>query len=129
MHDQGIIHRDMKPENILMHDDNTIKLADFGFAVALKGKPQQLILGSPFYMAPEVIQGFDYGSAVDIWAFGVIAYILLTGSPPFSGRTKPELQAAICYKKHKLDSSLSNEAIQLISSCLEKDQLLRPTAQ
>jgi serine/threonine protein kinase len=97
MHGQGIIHRDLKPENILMQDDLNIKLADFGFAVALKGKPQQLILGSPLYMAPEVIMGKDYGAAVDIWAVGVIACIMLTGAPPFFGKTKPEVQSAICY--------------------------------
>ncbi len=62
-------------------------------------------------MAPEVILGLDYGPAVDIWAFGVIACILFTGCPPFLAKSKPELQAAICYNKHKLDASLSDEAI------------------
>lgn len=128
MHGQGIIHRDLKPENILMQDDHNIKLADFGFAVALKGKPQQLILGSPLYMAPEVIMGKDYGAAVDIWAVGVIACIMFTGAPPFFGRTKPEVQSAICYHKPAIKEPISPAASLLITKCLEKDPLLRPTA-
>lgn len=99
MHEQGIVHRDLKPENILMVDDDNIKVADFGFAVPLKGKKQTQVLGSPLYMAPELVLGKEYSSEVDIWAMGVITHILLTGTPPFSGATKDEIFNSICNKK------------------------------
>ena len=90
MHKQNIIHRDLKPENILIESDKIVKLADFGFAVLNKGGEggQTRVLGSPLYMAPEIIRGESYGSAVDIWAVGVITCILLTGRPPFYGKSK-----------------------------------------
>lgn len=71
-----------------MEDDKNIKIADFGFAVPLKGRKQKQVLGSPLYMAPELVLGKEYGSEVDIWAIGIISHILLTGYPPLSGTTK-----------------------------------------
>jgi serine/threonine protein kinase len=88
MHKQNIIHRDLKPENVLIQNENVVKLADFGFAVINKSEGQNRVLGSPLYMAPEIIRGEPYGSAVDIWAVGVITCILLTGRPPFFGKSK-----------------------------------------
>lgn len=89
MHKQNIIHRDLKPENVLLQDENVVKLADFGFSVLNNGNHgQSRVLGSPLYMAPEIIRGETYGSEVDIWAVGVIACILLTGRPPFYGKSK-----------------------------------------
>lgn len=57
LHERGIAHRDLKPENILMADEKTIKLADFGFATYLNGKKESQVLGSPLYMAPEILNG------------------------------------------------------------------------
>lgn len=88
MHKQNIIHRDLKPENILIENETNVKLADFGFAVINKNEGQSRVLGSPLYMAPEIIRGEAYGPAVDIWAVGVITCILLTGRPPFFGKSK-----------------------------------------
>ena len=89
------MHRDLKPENILVEenadstDDNIrIKLTDFGFATKYDpNKKLNLSLGSPYYMAPELCQERAYGPNVDVWAVGVITYILLTGKPPFYDRT------------------------------------------
>lgn len=57
IHERGIAHRDLKPENILMMDENTIKLSDFGFAQYLNGRKETQFLGSPLYMAPEILKG------------------------------------------------------------------------
>lgn len=88
---KGIIHRDLKPDNILLSDDSDdseIKLADFGFATSVNPesadhKILQTQLGTPNYIAPEIIHGKSYNYKCDIWSFGVITYVLLSGHLPF----------------------------------------------
>lgn len=71
----NIIHRDTKPENILFHN-GIVKLADFGFCKGLDGKTDMTatMLGSPIYMAPEVLKGEEYSSKIDIWSLGAVLY-------------------------------------------------------
>lgn len=96
---KGIIHRDLKPDNILLSDDtddSVIKLADFGFATAVNPesadhKILQTQLGTPNYIAPEIINGKTYNYKCDIWSFGVITYVLLSGHLPFGGKSRSEL--------------------------------------
>eukprot|EP00927_Polykrikos_kofoidii_P011260 TRINITY_DN14765_c0_g1_i1.p1 TRINITY_DN14765_c0_g1~~TRINITY_DN14765_c0_g1_i1.p1 ORF type:complete len:322 (-),score=43.52 TRINITY_DN14765_c0_g1_i1:165-1130(-) len=91
IHCKGIMHRDLKPENILlvsMSSNTDIKISDFGLAKMSHNYPMKLpratsICGSDFYLAPELIQQQEYGREVDIWAIGVITYILLSGALPF----------------------------------------------
>eukprot|EP00747_Dinoflagellata_sp_TGD_P163286 gnl/TRDRNA2_/TRDRNA2_181793_c0_seq1.p1 gnl/TRDRNA2_/TRDRNA2_181793_c0~~gnl/TRDRNA2_/TRDRNA2_181793_c0_seq1.p1 ORF type:complete len:380 (+),score=57.40 gnl/TRDRNA2_/TRDRNA2_181793_c0_seq1:50-1189(+) len=91
IHSKGIMHRDLKPENILLASkvSNTdIKISDFGLAKMSRDYPRRLprshsICGSDFYLAPEVIKQEEYGREIDIWAVGVIAYVLLSGALPF----------------------------------------------
>lgn len=91
IHSKGVMHRDLKPENILLVSkvSNTdIKISDFGLARMSRDYPRRLprshsICGSDFYLAPEVIRQEEYGREIDIWALGVIAYVLLSGSLPF----------------------------------------------
>jgi len=91
MHGKGIMHRDLKPENILLASkvSNTdVKISDFGLAKISRDFPRRLprshsICGSDFYLAPEVIKQEEYGREIDIWAVGVITYVLLSGSLPF----------------------------------------------
>lgn len=84
IHEHGIIHRDLKLENILLIESN-IKLADFGLSNALRLHQEKLITrcGSPEYVAPEIFQGFEYGREVDIWSLGVVIYVCLTCTFPF----------------------------------------------
>merc|ERR1712157_545157 len=91
MHNKGVMHRDLKQENILLvsRQSNTdVKISDFGLAKVSKDFPKKLpravsICGSDFYLAPELIKQQEYGREVDIWALGVVAYIILSGSLPF----------------------------------------------
>ncbi|GFS13175.1 serine/threonine-protein kinase DCLK1-like [Elysia marginata] len=91
LHSLHIVHRDVKPENILIreHEDGTksLKLGDFGLATEVDG-PQYVVCGTPTYVAPEVIAETGYGVKIDVWSAGVIAYILLCGFPPFSSPTE-----------------------------------------
>lgn len=86
MHDKKIVHRDLKPENLLVHRNEdkstTLKLADFGLAKHVV-RPIFTVCGTPTYVAPEILSEKGYGLEVDMWAAGVILYILLCGFPPF----------------------------------------------
>jgi len=87
-----IIHRDIKPENILIHN-GTIKLADFGFCKELKkGINTRTRVGSPIYMAPEILFDRPYDSAVDIYSLGVVLYEMLYNRAPFESNSLPDLK-------------------------------------
>uniref|UniRef100_A0A3Q1B7U4 Serine/threonine-protein kinase DCLK2 n=1 Tax=Amphiprion ocellaris TaxID=80972 RepID=A0A3Q1B7U4_AMPOC len=88
LHSLNIVHRDIKPENLLVYEHNdgskSLKLGDFGLATVVNG-PLYTVCGTPTYVAPEIVAETGYGLKVDIWAAGVITYILLCGFPPFRG--------------------------------------------
>uniref|UniRef100_A0A669BMI3 Serine/threonine-protein kinase DCLK2 n=1 Tax=Oreochromis niloticus TaxID=8128 RepID=A0A669BMI3_ORENI len=88
LHSLNIVHRDIKPENLLVYEHNdgskSLKLGDFGLATVVNG-PLYTVCGTPTYVAPEIVAEMGYGLKVDIWAAGVITYILLCGFPPFHG--------------------------------------------
>ncbi|XP_052471816.1 serine/threonine-protein kinase DCLK1b isoform X3 [Carassius gibelio] len=90
LHSLNIVHRDIKPENLLVYEhqdgSKSLKLGDFGLATVVDG-PLYTICGTPTYVAPEIVAETGYGLKVDIWAAGVITYILLCGFPPFRGST------------------------------------------
>ena len=96
MHGLNIMHRDLKPENIMCEKTENgeviIKLTDFGFATYYnRDQPHTLSLGSPLYMAPELCNEVEYDNKVDVWATGVITYVLLSGTAPFTGQTKEKI--------------------------------------
>ena len=93
-HEHNIIHRDIKPQNILVKDDGTIKITDFGIAVANDAVQLTLnnaVMGSAHYLAPETAQGKDPDPKIDIYSMGIVFYELLTGSVPFQGKTPTEI--------------------------------------
>jgi fused len=85
LHSHRIIHRDMKPQNILISANGTVKLCDFGFARAMSSSTIVLtsIKGTPLYMAPELVQEMPYNHTADLWSLGVIIFELYVGQPPF----------------------------------------------
>ncbi|KAL4347031.1 hypothetical protein GQ457_17G025800 [Hibiscus cannabinus] len=135
-HEIGIVHRDLKPENILLAtkaSSSPIKLADFGLATYIKpGQCLHGTVGSPFYIAPEVLVG-GYNQAADIWSAGVILYILLSGTPPFWGKTKSRIFDAVRAADLQFPSDpwdrISDSAKKLVRGMLNTDPSQRLTAR
>ncbi|XP_014390772.1 PREDICTED: serine/threonine-protein kinase MARK2-like [Myotis brandtii] len=85
-HHRGIAHQDLKPANILIDANMTIKLADFGFGKEAKGPKLSTFCSTIYYMAPEILKNQDYnGCKVDVWSLGVTLYKKMTGKVPFRG--------------------------------------------
>lgn len=89
-HGRGVVHRDVKPENVLFDSNGQLRLADFGSAGDGTGKMKDLV-GTPHYVAPEMLAGREYGEKVDVWSAGVILYVLLAGVFPFDGENVVEV--------------------------------------
>ena len=86
MHAQGIVHRDIKPENIMLDENESLKLIDFGLSkVQTDKKTMKTFAGTPYYMAPEVMEGSGYGKSCDVWSAGVLLYVFMSGYLPFQG--------------------------------------------
>ncbi|XP_057688876.1 cGMP-dependent protein kinase 2 isoform X1 [Corythoichthys intestinalis] len=86
LHREGILYRDLKPENLMMDSEGYIKLVDFGFAKKLRGGQKTwTFCGTPEYVAPEIILNKGHNFSVDFWSLGILLFELLTGSPPFAG--------------------------------------------
>lgn len=85
IHNLHRMHRDIKSDNILLTEDGQVKLADFGFAVQLTQQQTQrnTVIGTPYWMAPELIEGNDYGPKVDVWSLGIMLREMLEGEPPY----------------------------------------------
>ncbi|XP_061566303.1 serine/threonine-protein kinase DCLK2-like [Cololabis saira] len=138
LHQRKIVHRDIKPENLLVceYPDGTksLKLGDFGLATVVDG-PLFTVCGTPTYVAPEIIAETGYGLKVDIWAAGVITYILLCGFPPFrsENNVQEELFDQILRGKLEFPSpdwdAVSLPAKMLISQMLQVNVDARFTAE
>lgn len=89
-HANGIVHRDIKPENIMINDEDEVRLIDFGLSKVSKKKQMHTVAGTPFYMAPEVLNE-NYGAKADIWSLGVLLYTLVSGYLPFQGTNNREV--------------------------------------
>lgn len=136
LHDIGIAHRDLKPENLLSSgdDDNeVIKIIDFGLSKKFGDEQLVTSVGSPGYVAPEVLTAETYDKSVDMWSVGVILYILLSGFPPFFAETSTELFKKIIDVKYDFDDpaweDVSEEPKEIIRNLLVKEPAKRLTAK
>ncbi|WMS85786.1 serine/threonine-protein kinase [Pleionea litopenaei] len=128
-HSQGVVHRDIKPANIIYDDDkHKVIITDFGIAHLVdKSKTRTgAILGSPFYMSPEQVQGKRIDGRSDIFSMGVTFYQLLTGQLPFKGESLATVALNITTQKHepvrKIRADLPASASRIINKALQKDQ-------
>ena len=127
---QNVIHRDLKPDNILLDCQNNIKIADFGLSEEFTPgeKLNTFCVGTPEYMAPEVFQGHKFdGPKVDVWSLGVILYEMLTAVIPFTGSTWPHIIARVLRGKYYEPDYLSNDCKELLSKMLVLDPNNRAT--
>jgi len=128
-HRLGVVHRDLKPQNIMIDKDGNVRIMDFGIArsLAAKGVTEAgMIIGTPDYMSPEQVEGMEADARSDIYALGATLYEMVTGRVPFEGDT-----ALIIAMKHKaeiplspkeINPQLSEELTTVILKCLEKDR-------
>ena len=119
-HKNGVIHRDLKAENVLFAQDGTVKVGDFGFSTLSHAHELlNTFCGSPPYAAPELFQDKQYvGTKVDIWALGILLYFMLVGKMPFIGDTIPVLQKCILKGQYHIPSQLSTNVQTLIRGML-----------
>uniref|UniRef100_A0A4W6DXM6 Serine/threonine-protein kinase DCLK2 n=1 Tax=Lates calcarifer TaxID=8187 RepID=A0A4W6DXM6_LATCA len=137
LHSLNIVHRDIKPENLLVYEHHdgskSLKLGDFGLATVVNG-PLYTVCGTPTYVAPEIVAETGYGLKVDIWAAGVITYILLCGFPPFRGSGEDQEALFEQILKGQLDfpapywDNVSDTAKALITGMLQVEIEQRYTA-
>jgi serine/threonine protein kinase/Tfp pilus assembly protein PilF len=126
-HRLGVIHRDLKPQNVMIDGEGNAKVMDFGVARSVKSKgitEEGVIVGTPEYMSPEQVEGNEIDGRADIYSLGIILYEMLTGRLPFEGKTP--LSVAVKQKSEKplnprrLNSQIPENISRLILKCLQK---------
>ncbi|KAG5532983.1 hypothetical protein RHGRI_027284 [Rhododendron griersonianum] len=134
-HRLGISHRDIKPDNILFDSHSKLKLADFGSADMFREGAATMsgVVGTPYYVAPEVLSGGDYNEKVDVWSAGVVLYVMLSGFVPFCGETAEETFEAVVRGNLRFPTrvfrAVSNEAKDLLRKMICKDASRRLSAE
>ncbi|XP_066261864.1 uncharacterized protein [Euwallacea similis] len=130
-HSSGVVHRDLKAENLLLDHNMNIKLADFGFSNQFtEDNLLTTFCGSPPYAAPELFQGLKYdGPKADIWSLGVVVYVLVCGYLPFDGNTLQGLRNVVIEGKFRIPFFMSQDCEHLIRHMLVVDADKRYTTQ
>ena len=128
VHKKHIIHRDLKSGNVFLMKSGIIKLGDFGIAKVLKSQKAKTMVGTPYYLSPEIINNKPYDSKSDIWALGVLLYELMTFKMPFSATSLPLLSIKINRGVfHPPPKIYSAEIKNLLNRCLTIDPTKRPS--
>eukprot|EP01094_Clydonella_sp_ATCC50884_P016322 TRINITY_DN2711_c0_g1_i2.p1 TRINITY_DN2711_c0_g1~~TRINITY_DN2711_c0_g1_i2.p1 ORF type:complete len:534 (-),score=137.47 TRINITY_DN2711_c0_g1_i2:208-1680(-) len=130
IHKMHRMHRDIKSDNILLGEGGEVKLADFGFAVQLTQQQTQrnTVIGTPYWMAPELIEGHDYGPKVDVWSLGIMLREMLEGEPPYMELPSAKALFLIITKglpplQHP--ERYSNDLKDFLAQCVHRDPTLR----
>ena len=134
LHNQRIIHRNLKLSNLFLNDKMELKIGDFSFAtkMAYDGEKKRTICGNPNYIAPEIIDGKSgYSYEVDIWAIGIIIYTLIIGKPPFESNNKEQIIENIKKVEFKIpeDVKISLLSEKLINKILVENPNKRPSLE
>jgi len=136
LHEKGIAHRDLKPENLMSVGQGTsevMKVADFGLSKNFGEEQLKTSCGSPLYIAPEILTADHYDKQVDMWALGVILYIVLVGYPPFDASNPAQLYRSIMEARWTMTTEgwdqISDEAKDLVRGLMTQDPKKRLTAQ
>ena len=130
VHDRKILHRDIKAQNIFMTKSNHTKLGDFGIARVLSTTSEMAatVVGTPYYLSPEIVQSNTYGFKTDIWSIGVLLYEMCALKPPFNGQNLHMLAIQIVSGKYMpMPAHFSPEMKQMVQKLLTVDEKQRPS--
>ncbi|KAL4624471.1 serine/threonine-protein kinase PLK1-like [Arapaima gigas] len=129
LHNNRVIHRDLKLGNLFLNDDLDVKIGDFGLATKIEfdGERKKTLCGTPNYIAPEVLCKKGHSFEVDIWSLGCILYTLLVGKPPFETSCLKETYIRIKKNEYTIPRHINPLAASLIKRMLHADPMLRPT--
>lgn len=129
VHNCGLAFRDVKPENVLLDSHGHARLTDFGLASPLQETEQEIVVGTPAFMAPELIDGnclADFGRMADIYGLGVLLFNMLSGALPFSGRSRKQLFENIRMAPLGFPAKFGSElAMVLVRDLMQRDPALR----
>jgi len=117
IHKKGIIHWDLKPENLVFDDKGFLKLTDFGIARPIKPNNHSDTSGTPGYMAPEVMCRQNHSIEVDYWALGIILHECMLGKRPYNGKTRKDIRDAILAKQIQIKSPPPGWSSESVDFC------------
>ena len=131
LHKHGRIHRDIKSDNVLISVKGEVKLSDFGCTAQLtkERNSRNTVVGTPCWMAPELIMSNDYSTKVDVWSLGIVAYELLEGSPPFKSMNPMETMFQIVNSSLEIPKTCSEDLRNFMEGCFLRNPQNRPSAK
>lgn len=133
LHSQGVIHRDIKSDSILMTNNGQVKISDFGFCAQVNNEipRRKSLVGTPYWMSPEIISREEYGPQVDIWSFGIMVMEMVEGEPPYFNEAPlaamkkiRDLEPPVLKESSKVSPKLQS----FIEACVQRDPMRRSTA-